>query len=352
LPRLQFAVAAGKFMEFVEALEVCRGLLRSGSAVSSRLALVILDNVVEVLMIHRCSDAFERDNFASHIISPEYSDKDRARVNADFGGKVWFLSSTLKLIPEEDAVVLRISHSFRNAGFHRDEHNDDANRVIVRLLLGVTCRVLTQVYGDGTISGGDESVVNWLKKYGIDAPYLDYGAASRAIGTQLREGFDVTTVELRQALAADLTRRLTVMQQGVAVAYLWPELVIDEILKSEAFDRQFDVEAGASGRYRQMLRLIGQGGQIPRALYRRRERERLRSIRSEYEMFAAPITWSEVQQLQSSVTRLDRQKSPGRVLAVYEELSDRLATAEHLLAAAIRKSEAAAEMAAEIAMGK
>jgi hypothetical protein len=52
------------------------------------------------------------------------------------------------------------------------------------------------------------------------------------------------------------------------------------------------------------------------------------------------------------VSRVRRQRSDSRAFATYEDLSDRLAQAEHLLASAIRKSEAAAEMAAEIAMGK
>lgn len=174
-----------RFMEFIETLEVCRGLLRSGSPVSNRLALVILDNFAEVLMLHSCSGIIERDEFRSHVMSPEYSGKDRARAEADFPGKVWFLSSKVKLLPDEDAAILRIAHSYRNAGFHRDEHNDDANQAIVRLLFGATCRVLTLMYGDGTISGGDPSVVSWLHQYGIEASYLEYSAASRTIGARL-----------------------------------------------------------------------------------------------------------------------------------------------------------------------
>lgn len=341
-----------RFMAFVEALEICRGLVSSGSPVPIRLAMVILDNIAEVLMLHKCSAILERDSFVSRIVSPEYSGDDRARVAADFSGKVWFLSAKVKLLSTEDATILRIGHSYRNAGFHRDEHNDDANKVIVCLLFGVTCRVLTVAYGDGTISGGDEAVVRWLQQYGIDAPYLDYGPASRSIGPRLLEGIEVTAERLREALTSDLDRRWQALHKSVTSAFPWPEVVLDEILKSEVFDRQYDAEAGASGRYRQMLRFIGQGGQPSRSLYRRREREHVRSVRSAYDAFSSPVTWRDVQDLRMKVSRVRRQRSDSRAFATYEELSDRLAQAEHLLASAIRKSEAAAEMAAEIAMGK
>src|ERR1051326_8519286 len=131
-------------------------------------------------------------------------------------------------------------------------------------------------YGDGTISGGDEAVARWLHQYGIEAPYLDYGPASRSIAARLLEGIAVTTERLRDVLTADLDRRWRFLQKTVSDAFPLPELVLDEILKSEAFDRQFDSDSGASGRYRQMLRSIGQGDNVSKAEYRRREREHLR----------------------------------------------------------------------------
>ena len=116
--------------------------------------------------------------------------------------------------------------------------------------------------------------------YGIDGPYFDYRAASRGIGARLLNGIEVTVERLREALSADLDRRLRILQSSIKEAFPWPEVVLDEILKSEAFDCLYDAESGASKRYRDILRFIGQGGQIPKGLYRRREREYLESVRS------------------------------------------------------------------------
>jgi hypothetical protein len=75
-----------RFMEFIAALEVCRGLVCSGSAVPIRLALIILDNVAEVLMLHKCSAILERDGFMSRIIPLSLCPASVANVRSITGG--------------------------------------------------------------------------------------------------------------------------------------------------------------------------------------------------------------------------------------------------------------------------
>src|SRR5258705_2380028 len=192
-----------KFQEFIEILEVCRSLIHSRSSVRIRLAIVLLDNMAEVLMLHKCRTILEHDDFSKRIVAPQYSLTERIRVGRDFGGKVWFLTTKVRLIADPDATTLRIGHSYRNAGFHRDEHNDAANQVIVSLLFEAVCHLLTVVYVDGTISGGDESGVQWITKYGVDQPYLDYGNASLEIGKKLLDGLSVSHKQVVEGLTED-----------------------------------------------------------------------------------------------------------------------------------------------------
>ena len=341
-----------KFQELVEILETCRSLIHSQSSVRIRLAIVLLDNMAEVLMFHKCRTLLEDDDFSRRIVDPRYSLTERTRVERDFCGKVWFLTTKVQLIADPDATTLRIGHSYRNAAFHRDEHNDKANRVIVSLLFEAVCHLLTVVYGDGTISGGDELVVQWLSTHGIDRPYLDYGHASREIGNRLLKGLSMSREEVVEGLTQDLSTRWRVLVADVSRAFPVPELVLDEILKTEEFDAQYDYDSGASERFRQVTRLIGQGQKIKRPEYDEREREFLIDVREAYRVFTPSVTWEDVRRMDETIARLPRQRTTSRVLGTYEAISDRLAEAEHLFASAIRKSEAAAEMAAEIAMGK
>lgn len=341
-----------KFQEFIETLEICRGHILADASVPIRLAIIVLDNVAEVLMLHCCRAIFENDGFANHILVPQYSLSDQQRVERDFGGKIWFLTTKVRFISDADATVLRIGHSYRNAGFHRDEHNDEANHVIVRLLFEAVSRLLTAVYGNGVISGGHESLIEWLRQYGIKEPYLAYGPASREIGRKLLKGITVSTARVQSALLQDLVKRSKALRAAVSGAFPLPELVLDEILKTEEFEQHYDYERGASGRFRNLTRSIGQGKRVTSQRYRRLEREYWTEVRQAYAAFVPSLTWNELQKLIGAIGRLQRKTTADAVLAAYESISDRLARAEHLFSSAIRKSEAAADLAAEVAMGK
>lgn len=340
-----------RFREFIEILDTCQGLVRSSSPVKIRLAIVLLDNLAEVLMYHAGNAPIEHDAFSKRLTPAQYSPSDRERFQRDFRGKIWFLSEKSSLLPADDATVLRVAHAYRNAAFHRDEHNHHANKIIVVLLFGVTCRLLSSTYGDNTTVGGDKSIERWLKSYGINAPFLEFGSASRHIGSLLLESIAVSDEDVRSALTRDLDERWQLLVNRVMKELPLPELVLDEILKTEEFDTQFDDDS-ASEPMRAANRIVGQEGRFSRTEYLRREREYWQTVRTAYAAFAPTFQWSGVRTMKTSFCRLGRQSTPGRVLSVYEELSDRLAKAEHLLTSAIRRSEAAGEVASDIARGK
>ncbi len=199
--------------------------------------------------------------------------------------------------------------------------------------------------------GGDKSVEQWLKAYGIDKPFLKFGPAARHIGSLLLRGIAVSDEDVKTALTGDLKERWRLLVEEVQQDLPLPELVLDEILKSEEFDAQFDDDT-ASEPMREADRLIGQGRAFSPTECWKRKRAYWQIVRAKYDGFAPTRQWSSVMRMKSSFPRLRRQGKPGRVLSVYEELSDRLATAEHLLVSAIRKNEAAAEKASDIARGK
>ena len=340
-----------KFREFIEILETCQSFISSSSPVKIRLSIILLDNLAEVLMYYKGSELIEDDGFYKRIIAAKYSPSDRERFAKDFAGKVWFLSEKVNLLPADDATVLRIGHAYRNAAFHRDEHNPQANTVIVVLVFAVACRLLAIAYGDNTTVGGDISLERWLKAYGIKKPFLEFGPASRHIGSLLLKPIAVSHKDVKIALMQDLNERWQLLLGRVMQELPLPELVLDEILKAEEFDDQFDNDTAQEPIF-EANRLIGHGSPFSRDEYRRRELEYLQTVRTAYSSVSPTLQWNDVKTMKGSFLRLERQKTSARVLSVYEELSDRLSKAEHLLTSAMRKSEAAAELASEIARGK
>lgn len=340
-----------KFREFIETLEICQAFVHSDSLVKTRLAIIILDNLSEVLMYHKGNELIEYDRFHKKVIAAKYSQSDREKFAKDFSGKVWFLSEKEKLLPLDDATVLRIGHAYRNAAFHRDEHNPQANSIIVVLLFATACRLLTRIYYDDTMVGGDRSLERWLKVYGINEKCVEFGPISRHIGSVLQKGIAVSQEEATAVLTKDLNERWRRLIDRVMQKLPQSELKLDEILKTEEFGTQFDHEIAQEPIF-EANRLIGQGRPFSLPEYQKRELEYRQTVQTGYSDFKQTLKWNDVKKLKGTFSRLGRQKTPGRMLSVYEELSDRLAKAEYLLISAIQKYEAAAEWASEIARGK
>ena len=91
-------------------------------------------------------------------------------------------------------------------------------------------------------------------------------------------------------------------------------LVLDEILKNEEFDDQFDNDT-AQEPVLEANRLIGQGSPFSRDEYLQRERKYLQTVRAAYTSFSPTLQWNDVKTMKKSFLRLERQKTPGRVLS-------------------------------------
>ena len=121
-----------KFREYVESLEIARSFIGEGSA-KSRLGLIILDNLAEVLMYRSCQNLFGGDELASGFIPPKYSRKEKTRSLWEFGAKVEVLRDA-EVLTEESAAILALAHAYRNPAFHRDSHNPASETVLAQLL--------------------------------------------------------------------------------------------------------------------------------------------------------------------------------------------------------------------------
>lgn len=335
----------------MEVLEICREHAISTSSVKTRLALILLDNLAEILMFHRCQELFESEDYVKHVIRPRIPERQRKEAEKDFPGKVRFLSNVEKYISPSDAVILRISHAYRNVAFHRDEHNPTANGAIARMLFDTVCRLFATSYGVGHMEGGKPETLRWLDRYGYSKPYLEYSEASQRITSELVAGMEFSHGTLRTILVADLLER----HQRVIAATLrdlpLPELVLDVILKSEEFDESFDVDQ-ASASLREAGYGIAEGNPPSREEYHRLSSEYTQQTRETYDRYRPKTTWRRIFSLDSSIKRLANAVSGNILLARYHQLNEFLSMGERHLYNAIRKNDAAGEAASELARGK
>lgn len=95
-------------------------------------------------MYYKGNELIERDKFHKKCTNSKYTPSNYKRFTKDFTGKLWFISEKTSLLSSDDATVLRVGHAYRNAAFHRDEHNPQANAVIVVLMFALSTRLLRQ----------------------------------------------------------------------------------------------------------------------------------------------------------------------------------------------------------------
>lgn len=152
--------------------ETIRSLIKSDGVAELRLAFILLDSVVELLM-HRMiqvifwlrrhdyrnlkswkvmlarDEAWERypgmnreryqravDDLEAELVSKTK----RARIDREFGAKVTFLVEQ-GWLPAGLEVVLRKLHDFRNDTYHRDKHRIEVVRPAALIYFDVACSV-------------------------------------------------------------------------------------------------------------------------------------------------------------------------------------------------------------------
>jgi hypothetical protein len=135
-----------------EQLEAARNHLRRSTLLDYRLALILADNVAELLMYRELDYRFRFDDSLmprSHPLYPEYTKKglgpkytleERQAAEREFEPKLRLLVR-LKQIPTEDRLVLGICHRFRGSAFHRGELRHDIVAHVSKLLYVTTVRL-------------------------------------------------------------------------------------------------------------------------------------------------------------------------------------------------------------------
>ena len=72
-----------QFAVVVEQLEIARNFAFSASISENRIALVVIDNIAEIILYNQCESAFMEDEYLSNALLSKYSPtiKDKARRN-------------------------------------------------------------------------------------------------------------------------------------------------------------------------------------------------------------------------------------------------------------------------------
>jgi hypothetical protein len=155
-------VVTDSFVRDLETLEVSRELLLSGSIAKARMALILLDSLIDALLYRRLvlMYAAEEENWIMDPPRFPKSVRTTARKNFDERLRIvqqpsWlpWIGSSEPLVMELEAVVLSVGHSYRNAAYHRDTHNPKVVAPLTKVFYGAVATAFSRSHAHGLVIG-------------------------------------------------------------------------------------------------------------------------------------------------------------------------------------------------------
>lgn len=223
-------------------LEEAKRFIQCGDVAHLRLALILLDNAVEVMMHHVIEDKLRHaemygrmlqnfpvgsldaqgEKLRREIASNVVPAKQQQQIRRYFGKKIAFLSESHACIPKPSARALRHLHTYRNETQHQDHVRPESIRPAVLVLFDIATDLLARLT-PGVTSWTSETDHSWLRNYHMESPVDSAGDMRRRIATQLRLGLALNDDEIRSALSGHLTDRLNAMEDGLDIVMeSWP----------------------------------------------------------------------------------------------------------------------------------
>ena len=237
----------------LEQLERAAKLLDEALPPCARLALILVDNVVEVAMYQRVRHEFAKDQAYRGFRPPKYAPKKRHDVLQYFDAKVKFVHAEIDIIDADDGRFLKFAHSLRNEAYHKDEYHRDVIIPVARTYLGMVCRLYPQIGIPAVVSSCSQSERTFLDRHGLPNANDLLSGGLEGICDQLAAKRSCGPNELASALSRNLVRRIdeilgTEEETGSLATLMDGESEgdtdIDKVLKRILFVDSYQPKAG------------------------------------------------------------------------------------------------------------
>ncbi len=248
-------------------LEEAKKLIEQGDVAHLRLALILLDNAVEVMM-HRVieheleySTIYARmlENSPSGPLDPKGEElrremsihvvpsKRQKEIRRVFGEKIKFLSEDRTKIPLPCARALKHLHDYRNETQHQDQVRSESIRPATLVFFDIAADFIVRLHPGTTVWDGGQNY-DWLKKYGAQEKFALAEEIRHRIAEGLRVGLPLDVAGIRTALATHLGDRIDVMENQLVFVeeFLPSDLRAETPLKVIQFWHQNPMPPNAS----------------------------------------------------------------------------------------------------------
>ncbi len=238
----------------VEQLEIIAQLLDQNTASSARLAVILADNLAEIIMHGRARLEFAKDQHYQGFRPVRWSPTKRHEVMEEFRPKVNFLHNDLGLVDADDAAFLKFGHSVRNRAYHADTYHADVIETIARTYFGKVCRLYPRLRPPGGAFANTQVETDFLQRHGMSDPMDLINGGLERICENLVAPRACPVGDLAAGLSKNLVRRIeTIIGNRDEHGYL--ETLLDgqaegdvaqkEVLKQIQFADRFEPDTGA-----------------------------------------------------------------------------------------------------------
>jgi hypothetical protein len=221
----------------IEQFELAASLLDEESPTKARLALVLVDNVTELIMYRKARYEFARDASSCFWETQEYPENKRDRVLRYFGDKVNFLANDAGVMSLEKTRIIRASHYLRNEAYHTGRIRDDIIRPVTLTYFSFACRMYAQLWRGSYIYSDRSQVKEFLERFGFASRPLDERTL-RAILNKVRASRQCPVEELALSVSEHLTGRIEEALRGLRYVAGNSDEHMDDMLKRMQFREQ------------------------------------------------------------------------------------------------------------------
>ncbi|MCX6010253.1 MAG: hypothetical protein NTW48_09555 [Chloroflexi bacterium] len=347
-----------QFRLLVEQLEVCRDLILTGTPAKARIALILLDNIAEVILFRLSERTLNSDTYLKWIQPERLSIAEKRILDRVFKAKLE-LARSEHSVGEPTATILNILHSYRNAAFHRDTHNPAVVTILARVAFKAVSDLFEHTRAGIELGGSgvhDKAEMEWLTKYGLKRGFIDYEKAAHVISKQLTMEGEPSLDAVRGHLASDIHSRLTAIRRLIQKDLPWKSREeLDPVLKWFEFrDAEPELEDRLSEHYRSVVYKITAGQQVdvkPDELHALEVK-----FRAEYEKrleaYQQHISFDEIGRLEARIRELSEAVTFSSLLKNYYEIDCILSTLERYLYLAFQEFDRAVQLEIDLRLGK
>lgn len=198
----------------VEQLDLAATMLDKANPIKSRLALILVDNIVELLMHNKCEEEVYLDCLYTRHETRRITRKDRENaLGKVFAEKAKALTKWGRLSEAERDYIL-LAHSFRNEAYHLGVMRNDFIFELVWVYHGIACELFFKLRPGTHRIPLEKDLSDISRKYflfdsksvGVDWP---------GVVQLLKDARPVLTVSLQEALSASLAKRLENIADGL-----------------------------------------------------------------------------------------------------------------------------------------